>query len=64
MEEKTSKEVNVNNLCKCPHCPCCFCGEADLKRHMEHYGDSKGAHFAEFQRVHGRLEHGSMSGPE
>ena len=64
MEEKTNPEGNINNLCKCPHCACCFCTEADLKRHMESYGTTKTEHAAEFQRVHGRLEHGSFGGPE
>jgi uncharacterized C2H2 Zn-finger protein len=64
MEEKASQENNVNTLFRCPHCTCCFCTEADLKRHMETYGTSKGEHSAEFQRTHGRLEHSGFSGPE
>ena len=64
MGEKPTEEYNVNTLCRCPHCACCFCTEADLKRHMETYGESKNEHLGEFQRVHGRLEHGSIGGPE
>jgi hypothetical protein len=31
---------------------------------LEVYGDRKAEHFAEFQRTHGRLEHGSFGGSE
>jgi hypothetical protein len=64
MEENPAQEANNNNLHQCPHCACCFCTEADLKRHMDVYGNLKAAHSAEFQKVHGRLEHGSFNGPE
>ena len=64
MEDENLSESNVNNLSKCPYCPCCFCNEEDLKRHLESYGNSKAEHFEEFRRVHGRLEHGSFNGPE
>jgi hypothetical protein len=64
MEEKNSHEDNLNNLCKCPFCPCCFCSEADLQRHMESYGTSKSEHAETFRKVHGRLEHGSLGGSE
>ncbi len=53
-----------NGLYKCPFCPCCFCSEADLKRHVTIYGSSRLEHSEEFRKVHGRLEHGSFSGPE
>ncbi|MCW4009432.1 MAG: hypothetical protein NWF05_02275 [Candidatus Bathyarchaeota archaeon] len=64
MEKKDSREVNENNLCQCPYCACCFCTEADLKRHMDTYGATKAEHNAQFRRVHGRLEHGSFGGSE
>lgn len=64
MEEKRREEGNMNTLCRCPHCACCFCTEADLEKHVKTYGNSKGEHSAEFQRTHGRLEHGSFNGPE
>ncbi len=67
MEEKSNlpnQTPTANTLCKCPHCACCFCNEADLKKHMETFGASQAAHQQEFQRVHGRLEHGSFGGPE
>ncbi|MCJ7793468.1 hypothetical protein MUP42_00895 [Candidatus Bathyarchaeota archaeon] len=64
MEAKNNQEGNVNNLHKCPFCPCCFCNEADLKKHLSSYGTSKDEHFEEFRKAHGRLEHGSFGGPE
>jgi uncharacterized C2H2 Zn-finger protein len=64
MGEKPAEEININNLHRCPHCACCFCTQTDLKRHMDAYGETKAEHTAEFLRVHGRLEHGSLGGPE
>jgi histone acetyltransferase (RNA polymerase elongator complex component) len=67
MEEKNngvSQEFPIGNLNKCPHCACCFCNEADLKKHIETFGETQAMHQQEFQRVHGRLEHGSSGGPE
>ncbi|HTY75118.1 MAG TPA: hypothetical protein VMD05_06090 [Candidatus Nanoarchaeia archaeon] len=64
MDEKISQEASANTLCKCPHCTCCFCNEEDLKKHLEAFGTSPTGHQQEFQKVHGRLEHGSFGGPE
>ncbi len=64
MEQKENQQSNVIDLHRCPCCPCCFCNETDLKRHMEVYGTSRFEHAEEFRRVHGRLEHGSIGGPE
>ena len=67
MDEKThqtSQDAPVNGFSKCPYCACCFCNEADLKKHIDTFGASPAAHQQEFQRVHGRLEHGSFNGPE
>ncbi|MFB3889412.1 MAG: hypothetical protein ACE14S_07965 [Candidatus Bathyarchaeia archaeon] len=58
-EEPKPSEGNVNNLCRCPFCGCCFCNAADLQRHMETYGASRGEHAEAFRRIHGRLEHGA-----
>jgi hypothetical protein len=63
MEDKSNQDIG-NGLCRCPYCPCCFCNEVDLKRHMDVYGASRSAHAEEFRKVHGRLEHGSLGGPE
>ncbi len=67
MEDKDSQtiqNVSASGLYMCPHCACCFCSEADLKEHMKHFGDFGALHKQEFQKVHGRLEHGSFGGPE
>lgn len=64
MEEKTSPEEISNSLNKCPYCACCFCTDADLKRHIDIYGTLKTEHASKFQKEHGRLEHGSFNGPE
>jgi hypothetical protein len=64
MEPKQDPQENTDNFCKCPHCACCFCTEADLKKHLEVLGEEKTVHAGEFQRIHGRLEHGSFGGPE
>jgi hypothetical protein len=57
-------ETNPNILNKCPHCQCCFCTEADLKRHIEAMGSLKAEHFERFRNTHGRLEHSGFGGPE
>ncbi len=63
--EKEKTCINEgDNLLKCPHCQCCFCSQEDLKRHIARYGSSKNEHAEEFRKVHERLEHGSLSGPE
>jgi hypothetical protein len=64
MENQPNSETNQNVLHKCPHCMCRFCTEADLKTHLKAYGASQAEHASEFQRAHGRLEHGSSNGPE
>lgn len=64
MEKEKIEKTNNNDLIKCPHCTCCFCNETDLKIHLKTYGSSKNEHYEEFRKVHARLEHGSVSGPE
>jgi hypothetical protein len=64
VEEKDNEQFSGTGLCKCPYCACCFCNDTDLKRHLDIYGTSKLEHAEEFRRIHGRLEHGSFSGPE
>jgi hypothetical protein len=64
MGEKASQEVSEVNLYRCSSCACCFCTEADLKRHIEVYGQSKNEHQVQFRRNHARLEHGSFGGSE
>ncbi len=66
MEEQpqATPEAQANGFCKCPHCACCFCNEADLKKHIQAFGESQAAHQQEFQKAHGRLEHSSLNGLE
>ncbi len=64
MENQQNPEANQNVLHKCPHCMCHFCTEADLRRHIATYGTSEENHTSKFKYEHGRLEHGSSSGPE
>ena len=58
MEKKNLHEHSTNNLSKCPFCPCCFCNEIDLQKHLKTYGTSKTEHLDKFRKDHGRLEHG------
>lgn len=64
MEKKGNQQIDSADLYKCPHCPCCFCNETDLKHHMNIYGISRQEHAKEFRRTHGIIEYGSTSGPE
>jgi hypothetical protein len=58
MEEKNLQVRNTNTLSQCPFCPCCFCNEVDLQKHLKTYGASKSEHLEKFRKNHGRLEHG------
>ncbi|MCW4005870.1 MAG: hypothetical protein NWF04_04645 [Candidatus Bathyarchaeota archaeon] len=57
MDERKEAVVDI---CRCPHCACCFCSEADLKRHLDALGESKAKHVDAFRGVHRRLEHGAF----
>jgi len=52
------EEKNDNQQYKCPHCACTFLTQADLKKHISHFGDIKQEHESNYRKVHGRLEHG------
>jgi hypothetical protein len=58
-----AKEVEAS-FCKCPFCPCCFLTREDLERHMAAFGNNREEHSEDYRRIHGRVEHGSGSGPE
>ena len=62
--EDEKKLYKDNGLSKCTHCPCCFCNDNDLKRHIDEYGHSKIEHAEEFRRVHNRIEHSTGSNLE
>jgi len=53
-----AEEKNDNTLYKCPHCACVFLTKADLERHIICFGNIKEEHLSNYQRTHGRLEHG------
>jgi Zn-finger nucleic acid-binding protein len=53
-----AEEKNNNKCYKCPHCACIFLTNADLEKHMKCFGDSKEQHASNYQRTHGRIEHG------
>ena len=54
-----TQETNNNRLYKCPHCTCIFLTQADLQKHLNHFGTIKENHEYEYKKTHGRLEHGS-----
>jgi uncharacterized C2H2 Zn-finger protein len=51
-------EENNNPFFKCPHCPCIFLTQADLKKHLTQFGNANGNHLYSYQNAHGRIEHG------
>ncbi len=53
-----TQETNSNKHYKCPHCPCIFSTQVDLKKHLLVFSDNKGQHEYNYKKVHGRLEHG------
>jgi len=52
------EEKNNNRYYKCLNCPCIFLTKADLEKHMKCFGDDKEQHASNYQRTHGRIEHG------
>jgi uncharacterized C2H2 Zn-finger protein len=64
VEQKNNQDFAAAGLCKCPHCGCCFCNQTDLNQHLNLFGDNPADHAAKFRNVHGRMEHGSVNGPE
>lgn len=43
---------------KCPHCPCLFCTESDLKKHMGVMPLKPEDHRKKFQYIHKSIEYG------
>ena len=43
-------------LLKCPHCPCYFCTEVDLKRRMDAFGNDPQEHLRNWRETHRRIE--------
>jgi Zn-finger nucleic acid-binding protein len=52
------EEKNDNQCYKCPHCSCIFLNKADLEKHMKCFGEAKAEHASNYQKTHGRIEHG------
>ncbi len=52
------QETNNNKLYKCPHCACIFLTQADLEKHLIVFSNQKERHEYEYQKTHGRMEHG------
>jgi uncharacterized C2H2 Zn-finger protein len=53
-----AQDTNDNHLYKCPNCACIFLTQADLQKHMTHFGTTKEQHEYLFNKIHNRLEHG------
>ena len=51
-------QTNSNHHYKCPHCVCIFFSEADLQKHLTHFGSNREQHEYSYKKTHGRLEHG------
>lgn len=45
------KKALVKNIA-CPHCPCFFVTEEDLKRHLETFGNDGKTHYSRWKRAH------------
>jgi len=54
----TQENKGGNRYIKCSYCPALFFSEADLKRHMEAFGSNPAGHKQNYEKTHGRLEHG------
>jgi uncharacterized C2H2 Zn-finger protein len=51
-------EQNSKRFIKCPHCSCLFLTQTDLQKHIAAFGTAKEQHAQNYNKTHGRLEHG------